>query len=282
MEIKQLEYFKTIVEEGTISGAARRLHMTQPPLSYQMKLLEEELSVSLFVRGTKKITLTEAGKLLYKRASSLLTMADITKKEVIKTGQAGTIHLGLTASTVNIMADYLSRFAKDHPEIHFDILDGTSFALKTQLESRVLDISTLRTPVPLTGFNTKLLAREELLAMTSFDLCPSEKENINLEELSTHRIILSRRYRNYILSAFESRHLPYDVYYECEDSRTALTLAERGLGTAILPASMSQLSHKVAARSIDGADFVSEILLVWQQEDISPEVALFLEEFNSE
>ncbi len=82
MDFKQLEYFKAIVEEGTISAAARRLHMSQPPLSYQMKMLEEELQVQLFLRGTKRITLTEAGKVLYERAGSLLTMTDITKREV--------------------------------------------------------------------------------------------------------------------------------------------------------------------------------------------------------
>ena len=65
MEIRQLEYFRAIVDAGTISGAARVLHMTQPPLSYQMKMLEEELQVSLFLRGTKKITLTDAGKTVY-------------------------------------------------------------------------------------------------------------------------------------------------------------------------------------------------------------------------
>ena len=81
MDVKQLEYFRAIVDAGTISGAARVLHMTQPPLSYQVKMLEEELQVQLFLRGTKKITLTEAGKTLYDRAGSLLTMADITKRE---------------------------------------------------------------------------------------------------------------------------------------------------------------------------------------------------------
>ena len=64
MEMKQLEYFCAIVEAGTISGAAKALHMTQPPLSYQMKMLEEELEVQLFLRGMKKITLTEAGAAL--------------------------------------------------------------------------------------------------------------------------------------------------------------------------------------------------------------------------
>ena len=72
MEIRQLEYFRAVVEEGTVSGAAKVLKMTQPPVSYQMKMLEEELNVQLFFRGTKKITLTEAGKVLYARSGSIL------------------------------------------------------------------------------------------------------------------------------------------------------------------------------------------------------------------
>ena len=73
MEIRQLEYFRAIVDAGTISGAARVLHMTQPPLSYQMKMLEEELQVSLFLRGTKKITPVSYTHLdVYKRQLELL------------------------------------------------------------------------------------------------------------------------------------------------------------------------------------------------------------------
>ena len=78
--------------------------MTQPPLSYQIKMLEEELGVKLFVRGAKNTTLTEAGKALYIRAGSLLTMADITKREVIKANEVATIHIGLAPSTVSMMA----------------------------------------------------------------------------------------------------------------------------------------------------------------------------------
>lgn len=79
MEIRQLEYFRAIVDAGTISGAARVLHMTQPPLSYQMKMLEEELQVSLFLRGTKKIVFTDAGKTLYEQTGNLLMLLSFDK-----------------------------------------------------------------------------------------------------------------------------------------------------------------------------------------------------------
>ena len=100
MEIRQLEYFRAIVDAGTISGAARALHMTQPPLSYQMKLLEEELQVSLFQRGTKRITLTEAGKTLYEQAGNLLIFSELTKREVFKSGQTATLPHEIGTSTL--------------------------------------------------------------------------------------------------------------------------------------------------------------------------------------
>ena len=146
MEIRQLEYFRAIVDAGTISGAARVLHMTQPPLSYQMKMLEEELQVSLFLRGTKKITLTDAGKTLYEQAGNLLMLADLTKQEVVKSGQAATLHIGFTPSTVSMMSEYLLYFAKKYPQIHFDVHEGSTFTLKDQLENGMIDLTTLRFP----------------------------------------------------------------------------------------------------------------------------------------
>ena len=122
MELRQLEYFRAIVDAGTISGAARVLHMTQPPLSYQIKMLEEELQVPLLIRGTKKITLTEAGKTLYEQAGTLLMFADLTRREVVKSSQSATLHIGMTPSTVSLLADYLLRFSWKYPHIHFEPL----------------------------------------------------------------------------------------------------------------------------------------------------------------
>ena len=166
MELRQLEYFRAIVDAGTISGAARMLHMTQPPLSYQLKMLEEELQVPLLVRGTKKITLTEAGKTLYEQAGTLLMLADLTKREVVKSSQAATLHIGMTPSTVSLLSDYLLRFSQNSiRSIHFDVHEGSTFALKDQLENHVIDLTTLRTPIVLNGCETKTLLKESITAM---------------------------------------------------------------------------------------------------------------------
>ncbi len=278
MEMKQLEYFCSIVEAGTISGAAKALHMTQPPLSYQMKMLEDELEVQLFLRGTKKITLTEAGVALYERAESLLKMADITKREVFRIGTAATIHIGITPSSVSMMAEYLARFAQKFPAIHFDIHEGSTFALREQLENQVVDITTLRTPLIIKGYETKSLAKEKLLilALPAHEIMQQDPQNLTLKTLSQYKIILSRRYRSYVLSAFEKKGIFCDIYCECQDARTALTLAENGLGVAVLPASMQKLTSRVVCREIIDADLTTEILLAWRKERLPAEVQEFL------
>lgn len=278
MEIKQLEYFRAIVDAGTISGAARELHMTQPPLSYQIKMLEEELKVSLFLRGTKRITLTEAGKTLYEQAEKILTLTELTKSEVIKSSQATTLHIGLTPSTVSMMSDYLMKFAQRYPKIRFDIHEGSTFTLKEQIENQQVDITTLRTPIALNGCETKSLVKERLMAMAvpEYPLFAG-KTSVSLRELIDQPLILSRRYQKYMLSAFEKAGVVQDFYCACEDARTAIIMAEKGLGIAILPASMLKQSEKLKAWEVEDADLATEILLVWRKGRMPVEVKAFLE-----
>ena len=278
MELRQLEYFRAIVDAETISGAARVLHMTQPPLSYQIKMLEEELQVPLLIRGTKKITLTEAGKTLYEQAGTLLMFADLTRREVVKSSQSATLHIGMTPSTVSLLADYLLRFSWKYPHIHFDVHEGSTFALKDQLENHMVDLTTLRTPIVLNGCETKTLLKESITAMA----LPSHplfagRETLSLTELAEQPLILSNRYRKYMLSAFEQAGLFCDIYLTCEDARTAMTMAEKGLGIALLPASMLNLSHKLKACTITDADLTTEILLAWRKGRLPSELRAFLE-----
>ena len=217
MELKQLEYFRAIVDAGTISGAARDLHMTQPPLSYQIKMLEEELQ---------------------------------------------------TPSTVSMMSDHLLHFAKKYPKVRFDVHEGSTFTLKDQLENRIIDLTTLRTPIALNGCETKPLLKESLMAMSIPDS--------PLLELSRQPLILSYRYRKYMLAAFERAGLMCDIYFTCGDARTAMTMAEKGLGIAILPASMQTLSSKLTSCRISGADLTTEILLAWRKEQLPEEIQDFL------
>ena len=110
MEIRQLEYFRKIAQTGSINEAARQLNMSQPPLSYQLKLLEQELDVVLFERSRQGVTMTEAGKLLYQRSEELLQFADSTKLEVSQIGKCQVLRLGMTSTTVGPILPKISAF----------------------------------------------------------------------------------------------------------------------------------------------------------------------------
>ena len=113
MGLKDMRAFFTIVEEGNISHAAQRLGIAQPALSRQMKRLEEKLDVKLFERGSRRIRLTEAGRLLYDRVENILGMVDGTVREIteIGTGSKGSIRIG-TITTFKVIRTLLLKFGK--------------------------------------------------------------------------------------------------------------------------------------------------------------------------
>lgn len=254
-------------------------------------LTENQIRAALLyaAQGQYKIiyALTEAGKVLYARSGSILKMLDVTKREVVKASQSATIHIGITPSTVLMMLEYIERFSKQYPGIHFDIHEGSTFNLKEQLEKHMIDITTLRTPITLNGCKTKRLIREKLAAVAADGyegiegFRKKDGSQISLRELSKEHLILSHRYRNYIISAFEAVGLTCDIYYECEDARTALTIAEKGIGVAILPESM-RVSDSMSVYGITDADLTTEILLAWREERLPAEVEAFIKEMEFE
>jgi len=116
MDLKQLSYFTAIVDEGSISAAAKKLHISQPPLSNQMKSLEAELGVVLFERGLRSITLTDAGKLMYERANTILDMASAAKMEIdsLGNGLRGTLRMGMVSSSVT---GHVARRLMEFPDL---------------------------------------------------------------------------------------------------------------------------------------------------------------------
>ena len=120
MDIRQLLYFTTIAEEGSISAAAKKLHLSQPPLSYQMKLLEEELHLPLIERSARGIALTEAGRVLYKRAQGILELSELTRKEMLAmaSGFTGTLHIGTVSSSgASLLGWRIPAFHQKYPQI---------------------------------------------------------------------------------------------------------------------------------------------------------------------
>lgn len=261
MEIRQLEYFRKIAQTGSINEAARQLNMSQPPLSYQLRLLEEELDVVLFERSRQGVTMTEAGKLLYQRSEELLQFADSTKLEVSKIGKRQVLRLGMTSTTVGPILPIISAFVQKHPEVTFEVHDGSTYSLADLLRNGIIDVSVVRTPLQLDDLDYQLFCEEPMIAVSGPGVSGG---GLSLKELTGTPLILYRRYERFLLDAFHAQDLEPRVLCVCDDARDAMQWAEQGLATAIFPRSMENLCKGLCIRPILEKSLNTRILLIWR------------------
>lgn len=220
MELRQLEYFLEIANTGSINEAARRLNMSQPPLSYQMRQLESELGVRLFERTSKGVVLTEAGKLLYNRADGLLDHARSTRLEVAKAGKKRVLRIGLTPTTVETMMPCLSAFARKNPDANFEVHDGITYTLYRYLIDGLIDLSVVRTPLRLDEVEYTVLRQEPMIAVSSIEMQAEKEGALRLSDLLGRPLILYRRYEQLIMDAFRAGEMEPDVFCRCDDAET--------------------------------------------------------------
>ena len=146
MELRVLQYFLAVAREQNISAAAQSLHLTQPTLSRQLKELEEELGKQLMIRGNRKVTLTQDGMLLRKRAEEILELVDRTEKEVMCSEEtvSGDVYIG-TGETdgVRQIARSANQIQARYPGVHFHIVSGDAVDVCERLDKGLLDFGVL-------------------------------------------------------------------------------------------------------------------------------------------
>ena len=142
MELRVLQYFLAIAREESISRAAEYLHITQPTLSRQIKELEDELGRRLFVRGSRKITLTEEGMLLRKRAEEITALLDKTESEITAAGEAvgGDVFIGCGETEgMNVIISAMKKMNEAYPDVHFHLYSGNDEDVSERLLSGLID-----------------------------------------------------------------------------------------------------------------------------------------------
>lgn len=170
MEIRVLRYFLTVVREESITRASEVLHITQPTLSRQLSQMEEEVGVKLFHRGTRKITLTNEGILLRRRAEEILQLVDKTEKELIDS------------------------FRKKYSHVSFDIFTATADMVKEQMDKGLLDIGLLLEPIDMEKYDfIRLDMKEKWVVLMHPDSPLADKEAVTAKDLSVLPLILPRR-----------------------------------------------------------------------------------------
>lgn len=149
MELRVLRYFVAVAREESITGAAESLHVTQPTLSRQLMELEEELGKKLFIRGSRKLTLTDEGVLLRKRAEEIIELVEKTETEIITSDEIinGDIYIGGgETDTMRIIAQTAKKLQKEYPNIRYHIFSGNADDVTERLDKGLLDFGILIEP----------------------------------------------------------------------------------------------------------------------------------------
>lgn len=197
MEIRVLRYFLTVVREEGINRAAEVLHITQPTLSRQLAQLEDEVGVKLFHRGSRKITLTDEGILLRRRAEEILSLVDRAEQELMEQDikvEGRIVIGGGELAAMRELPDLIASFREKYPLVTFDLFTGNADLVKEQMEKGLIDIGVLLEPVDMEKFDfIRLKGRERWVVLMRPDDPLAQKESIRAEDLKDAPLILPRR-----------------------------------------------------------------------------------------
>jgi len=156
MELRVLKYFLTVAQEENITRAAEVLHTSQSNLSRQLGELEESLGKKLFIRGSRKITLTEEGMYLRKRAKEIVELTERTEAELMSfdATPSGVVHIGAAETRLmQTISESMLSLQKEYPEITFDIFSGSTLEVNEMVDKGLLDFAVMVAPIDLTKYD---------------------------------------------------------------------------------------------------------------------------------
>lgn len=239
MDIRVLRYFLAVAREESITKAAQTLHMTQPPLSRQLKELEEELGKQLFIRGSKKVMLTEDGMLLYKRAEELIDLMEKTKAELNSSDKNinGEIYIGSAeTNAVSFFAEAAEILHKKHPLIRYRIFSGDAERVLERLDKGLLDFALVVGAADIEKYNYLRLPFGDMWGVLMRKDSPlADRAAISPADLREQQLILSYQAADSseLFSWFESEKSKLNIAVTYNLIYNASHFVKKGLGYAI-------------------------------------------------
>lgn len=272
MDLRSLQYFVITAEELNITRAAEKLNMSQPPLSYQIKCLEQELGTTLFIRGKRGLQITESGQLLYRRAKEILSLASRAEEEIISINQGitGTISLGLVEGTApDIAGEWLSRFYRQYPNVRFRIVDGNSDDLLEKLRSGLISLAVITAPCDHLFLNSFSVGKEPMIALfnRNHPLAALEGDTVNVSQLIGEPLIVPRRKAviDNIYRWFRAYRSEPRIVCEMDSYLDAAALAGRNMGISLFPQTAYIANPRLVRKRLEGGEKTIEYLFVWKK-----------------
>ncbi|MBB4826736.1 DNA-binding transcriptional LysR family regulator [Sporosarcina luteola] len=271
MDIRQLRYFIAIVEEGKISAAADRLHMSQPPLSQQLKSMEEELGSQLIIRSGKRFEVTEAGKALYAYALQLDRLMEEAEMEVKSAGNGvnGTLSLGINTLSLAELPKLLQQFHGQYPKVYVKIKQNESTHLCKLVRDRVVELAIVRLPLEIDDLSVIHLLQEPFYFITSEYGDPLPPK-ISLHDIQEFPLLLPSKegmgIHYLILEGFSRFELKPHIIGECSDISILMDLVASNFGASIVPETVLKRHQGKPIRSYrleDSSNLSAPVGLVW-------------------
>ncbi|HEY0177823.1 MAG TPA: LysR family transcriptional regulator [Pedobacter sp.] len=290
MEIRHLIYFRTVAEELHFTKAAAKLFISQPPLSRQIKELEEELGVQLFTRSNKQVVLTDAGKYFKKQVDAIFLQLEESKHVVsqIHLGTSGELKIGYISSVYQShLAEVLKAMRKEFPHVKTSLYEVPTVSQIKELEQGKLDAGILRAPVLSEKLVVKTLFFDPFLVVipysdqtftTNYELAGLLKGSPFIffnKEFAPH-------YHDKLMDICHRMGFVPDITHEANNIHSILQLVEAGLGVSILPSSLKKQYTYLKLSFIELMDIPvnTEVVLAYKQSNKNPALKWFIDHYT--
>ncbi|SCW81417.1 DNA-binding transcriptional regulator, LysR family [Rhizobium mongolense subsp. loessense] len=269
MELRQLQYFVAAAKAEHFTKAAQRLNIVQSALSSSVRALEQELNAQLFVRTTRKVRLTAAGRALLEKAEIVLDAAKDAREAVSAVAQAksGKLNLG-TVQGLPAFVDLpflLARFHKRHPHIDVRLIQGGAAHLLEKVRNGKLDLAFLPMFDPPSDISTVTIACEELVVVCNKAHSLAARQVVSLDEIAAHAFVEFEQdlgTRKIIDDLFLTAHIDRKIAFEVSDLGTLMELVGHGLGIALVPESVARSRAQIlSVCRLKEADACWEVVL---------------------
>lgn len=240
IETRLLHYFLTVARERNITSAAKALHITQPTLSRQMAMLEDELGAKLFIRESRPLSLTDEGLLLRRRAEEILELVEKTQAEITAQEEQveGTVSIGCgELASVKLLTELIAEFSQQHPLVSFDIYTANADQIKRRIDDGLTDIGLLLEPVDMECFEyIRMPVKERWAALMPAGVPLARRAYVTAGDLAEIPVIMPSRQKVHdeVASWFGSHYDKLQVIGVSNLSTNAALMVQAGLGYALI------------------------------------------------
>jgi DNA-binding transcriptional LysR family regulator len=285
LPLVQLHAFVVLAEERHFGHAADRLGISQPPLSQQIRRLEDKVGHPLFHRAPGEIALTPAGRELLPAARHALSaLADgLASARAAGSGQAGRLRIGFSASlALTVLPGLLRAFRNQFPDVHLDIQEMTTVPQIAALHDRTIDIGLLREPSAETGLGFRTVLTEPFVAVLPTGHPLAAQRTIQVAQLSDTPFVLPPRevgpgLHDRITELCGTAGFTPQVMQRAVEWQTVCALVGAGLGVSLAPACTRHIRLKgVTFRTIAPDVISTSVAVAWRDDDPNPLVANLL------